>query len=73
MKYDVAKQGASRASERRVAKVGATSSPLPLAGEGQGGGMRAPNVVGAHSPPLPRKREREQAESVASIVVHLNG
>ena len=29
--------------------------------------MRAPNVVGAPSPPLPRKREREQAESVARI------
>ena len=72
MKYDVAKRRASRASERRVAKAAATSSPLPLAGEGQGGGMRVPNVVGAPSPPLPRKRGREQAEFAATAVDHVH-
>jgi acetate---CoA ligase (ADP-forming) len=46
----------------------ATSSPLPLAGEGQGGGQQAPNSPFAPSPPLPRKRGREQAEFAATAV-----
>jgi acyl-CoA synthetase (NDP forming) len=53
----------------RVAKASATSSPLPLAGEGQGGGQRAPDSPFAPSPPLPRKRWREQAESAAAAVL----
>jgi acyl-CoA synthetase (NDP forming) len=52
----------------RVAKASATSSPLPLAGEGQGGGQLAPNSPFAPSPALPRKRGREQAESAAAAV-----
>jgi acyl-CoA synthetase (NDP forming) len=54
------------------ATTGATSSPLPLAGEGQGGGHQAPNPPSVPSPPLPRKQGREQAESAASLVPYTN-
>src|SRR5713101_578815 len=44
----------------------ATSSPPPLAGEGQGGGTRYERAFSITlSPTLPRKRGREQTESVA--------
>jgi acyl-CoA synthetase (NDP forming) len=49
-----------------VAAGRATSSPLPLAGEGQGGGQQASNSPFA--PSLPREREREQAEFAATAV-----
>src|SRR5262245_65288460 len=46
----------------RVATGGATTSPPPLAGEGQGGGINAPISIACPLPtPPPRKRGREQA------------
>jgi hypothetical protein len=54
------------------AKTGATASPPPLAGEGQGGGEhRSPRQQHSPSPPLPRKRGREQAV-LAAIAVPSN-
>ena len=47
-----------------VAKISATASPLPLAGEGQGEGMHQNSRKDALSPPLPRKRGREQTERI---------
>ena len=47
----------------RTTKGGATSSPPPLAGEGQGGGAKDDGAFSATpSPPLPRTRGREQTE-----------
>jgi hypothetical protein len=44
----------------------ATASPPPLAGEGQGGGMQKERAFAlTPSPPLPRKRGREQTEFAA--------
>src|SRR5882757_5249782 len=52
-----------------VPKAGATASPLPLAGEGQGGGLHHDSSCkDALSPPLSRKREREQTAFVATAV-----
>src|SRR5690349_14216137 len=48
-----------------VAKAGAAASTPPLAGEGQGGGTHARISLFTLSPPLSRKREREQTESAA--------
>src|SRR3954447_4879523 len=53
-----------------VAKASAAASPLPLAGEGQGGGEYAPIFPPTLSPPLSRKREREQTESAAPLMAH---
>src|SRR5262249_15933184 len=56
---------AARPSGRVRFRNSATWSPPPLAGEGQGGGMRYGRVFPlTPSPPLPRKREREQTEPV---------
>jgi hypothetical protein len=46
----------------------AIAFPLPLAGEGQGGGRHKDSRKHALSPPLPRKREREQTEFAALTV-----
>jgi tripartite-type tricarboxylate transporter receptor subunit TctC len=46
----------------------ATPSPPPLAGEGQGEGIRTPSKV-TLSPPLSRLREREHAASAARMCV----
>lgn len=49
-----------------VTTGGAPSSPLPLAGERQGGGgLQGATSTASPSPPLPRERGREQAVSVA--------
>jgi hypothetical protein len=42
--------------------------PLPLAGEGQGGGTRKDSRRITPSPTLPRKRERERTEFAALSV-----
>jgi acetate---CoA ligase (ADP-forming) len=57
-----------RDHKTRVATNRATSSPPPLAGEGQGGGQQVRDAPSTPSPPLPRKRGREQAESAATAV-----
>jgi isoleucyl-tRNA synthetase len=53
---------------------GATTSPPPLAGEGQGGGLQqSSTAIASPSPPLPRTRGREQAaasgETLRSIAL----
>src|SRR5262249_2714735 len=63
--FDAPMARASKSKSRReqvgeVAKAGAAASPPPLAGEGQGGGTHAPIFPPTPSPPLPRKRGREQ-------------
>jgi hypothetical protein len=55
-----------------AAKASATASPLPLAGEGQGGGRHEDSRKHALSPPLPRKRGREQTEFVAPIAASIS-
>jgi hypothetical protein len=51
------------------AKTGATASPPPLAGEGQGGGKhKSLRKQHSPSPSLPRKRGREQAVLAAIAV-----
>jgi hypothetical protein len=50
-------------------KTSATASPPPLAGEGQGGGQHDERREYAPSPPLPRKRGREQAVPAAIAVL----
>jgi hypothetical protein len=54
----------------QISRAGDTASPPPLAGEGQGEGMREESRVPTLSPPLSRKREREQTELVAPAVAH---
>src|SRR6266498_2082213 len=50
-------------TDHGTTSAGATSFPPPLAGEGQGGGMQHDTAFQfTPSPPLPRKREREQTE-----------
>ena len=44
----------------RIDAAAPQASPLPLAGEGQGEGILAPIFPPTLSPPLPRKRGREQ-------------
>jgi hypothetical protein len=46
----------------------ATSSPPPLAGEGQGGGMQEDSCKLTPSPSLPRKRGRVLTEFAALSV-----
>ena len=48
----------------------APASPPPLAGEGQGGGGYDDSGDHAPSPPLPRKRGREQAASDGETAMH---
>jgi acetate---CoA ligase (ADP-forming) len=62
-----------RDHETGVATSRATSSPLPFAREGQGGGQQAPDSPSSPSPPLPRKRGREHAEFAATVVPSTGG
>src|SRR5437899_6864757 len=48
----------------------ATASPPPLAGEGKGEGMHKDLCEPPLSPPLPRKRGREQTEQAALSRAH---
>src|SRR5262245_4163543 len=61
--------GIAEASDSSDPKARATASPPPLAGEGQGGGLQGPSAQSsAPSPPLPRKRGREQAAASGTAV-----
>src|SRR5262249_35862558 len=62
--------GDAEASGFSDAKASATGFPPPLAEEGRGGGMEARSArLSSPSPPLPRKRGREQAAARGAAVL----
>src|SRR5262245_41544788 len=67
---DIRALGSRCGRDAAVARGRAPASPPPLAGEGQG--MHARTPLFTPSPPLPRKRGREQTSSAAMAVASLS-